>query len=424
MQIWFHIDVNSAFLSWTALDLLNAGSHEDIREIPAIIGGDIHKRHGVVLAKSTSAKAFGIRTGEPVTDAYKKCPYLKNYPPNHHRYKAYSQKLMKLLGTYSPEIIQYSIDECFMRYIPSEPAGDEQEIRRMSVSAAKEIKDRIRQELKFTVNIGISYNKLLAKMASDFEKPDKVHTLFPDEIRKKMWPLPAGELFMVGPSTADRLRLLGIKTIGDLACTNPEILTSHLKSHGKMIWEYANGIEGAEIDGRAKNENKGIGNMTTLSSDVSDKKEIFKILRELAEKVARRLRQSKVLAGLVCVEIKYYNFKSATHQTQLLTPSNGSSDLYQAACRLFEECWSGEPVRLLGIRTSKLCTAQEQQLNLFDMEKSEKMLKLDQALDAIRGRYGENAVVRGSRMKAEKLGWEQEIPDEDFNHMSRGKRHE
>lgn len=204
MQIWFHIDVNSAFLSWTALDLLNAGSHEDIREIPAIIGGDIHKRHGVVLAKSTSAKAFGIRTGEPVTDAYKKCPYLKNYPPNHHRYKAYSQKLMKLLGTYSPEIIQYSIDECFMRYIPSEPAGDEQEIRRMSVSAAKEIKDRIRQELKFTVNIGISYNKLLAKMASDFEKPDKVHTLFPDEIRKKMWPLPAGELFMVGPSTADQ----------------------------------------------------------------------------------------------------------------------------------------------------------------------------------------------------------------------------
>lgn len=412
-SLWFHIDVNSAYLSWTAVELLKSGVKEDIRQIPAIIGGDMSKRHGVVLAKSPSAKAYGIKTGEPVADAYKKCPHLKNYPPNHRRYKEYSLRLMALLKEYSPDISQYSIDECFMRYVPPAHIKDEKEIIRQAVCDAYHIKDRIYEEQKFTVNIGISENKLLAKMASDFEKPNKVHTLFKEEICEKMWPLPVGELFMVGRSTVSRLKLLGIKTIGELAQCDREILTSHLKSHGRTIWEYANGIESTSIDSKAKAENKGIGNMTTLSEDMSDKKEIFSILRELAEKVARRLREAGQQAGLVCVEVKYYDFRTASHQTQLLSPTNTSDSLYRAACRLFEEFWSGEPVRLLGIRTSKLSETGQQQMNLFDMGKSDKQLKLDKALDAIRGRYGEAAVVRGSKMKIQKLGWEQEIPDDD-----------
>ena len=381
--------------------------------MPSIIGGDMTKRHGVVLAKSTPAKVYGIKTGEPVTDAYKKCPHLKNYPPDHRKYKEYSDRLMKLLSEYSPEIVQYSIDECFLRYVPGTDC-EAQALRAQAVADAFKIKDRICRELLFTVNIGISENKLLAKMASDFEKPDKVHTLFPEEIQKKMWPLPVSELFMVGRATAEKLRLLGIKTIGDLAKTDVGILTAHLKSHGKTIWEFANGIEGTPIDGRAHTENKGIGNMTTLSQDLSDKTEIFEVLRELAEKVAGRLRASGQQAGLVCVEIKYADFTKATHQMQLLSPTNVSDTIYRAACRLFEEVWKGYPVRLLGIRTSKLSKTGQQQLNLFDMEKSEKMQKLDKALDEIRGRYGASAIVRGSKMRVQRLGWDSEIPEDDF----------
>lgn len=409
-NIWFHIDVNSAFLSWTAIELLKAGAAQDIREIPSIIGGDMTKRHGVVLAKSTPAKAFGIKTGEPVTDAYKKCPHLKNFPPNHHKYEEYSKRMMGLLSQYSPELVQYSIDECFLRYMP-QGATD---IRLNAVADAHKIKDRIKTELGFTVNIGISENKLLAKMASDFKKPDRVHTLFQNEIQKKMWPLPVGELFMVGHSTAERLRLLGIKTIGDLAKTDVSILTAHLKSHGKTIWEFANGIEGVPIDGRAHTENKGVGNMTTLSEDLSNKREIFIVLRELSEKVAARLRASGQQAGLVCVEIKYSDFTKASHQMQLLSPTNVSDTLYRASCQLFEEFWDGRSVRLLGVRTSKLSEAGQQQMNLFDMAKSEKMQKLDKALDEIRGRYGASAVVRGSKMRADRLGWDMEIPEDDF----------
>lgn len=409
-NIWFHIDVNSAFLSWTAIELLKAGAAQDIREIPSIIGGDMTKRHGVVLAKSTPAKAFGIKTGEPVTDAYKKCPHLKNFPPNHHKYEEYSKRMMGLLSQYSPELVQYSIDECFLRYMP-QGATD---IRLNAVADAHKIKDRIKTELGFTVNIGISENKLLAKMASDFKKPDRVHTLFQNEIQKKMWPLPVGELFMVGHSTAERLRLLGIKTIGDLAKTDVSILTAHLKSHGKTIWEFANGIEGVPIDGRAHTENKGVGNMTTLSEDLSNKREIFIVLRELSEKVAARLRVSGQQAGLVCVEIKYSDFTKASHQMQLLSPTNVSDTLYRASCQLFEEFWDGRSVRLLGVRTSKLSEEGQQQMNLFDMAKSEKMQKLDKALDEIRGRYGASAVVRGSKMRADRLGWDMEIPEDDF----------
>lgn len=297
-----------------------------------------------------------------------------------------------------------------MRYMP-QGATD---IRLNAVADAHKIKDRIKTELGFTVNIGISENKLLAKMASDFKKPDRVHTLFQNEIQKKMWPLPVGELFMVGHSTAERLRLLGIKTIGDLAKTDVSILTAHLKSHGKTIWEFANGIEGVPIDGRAHTENKGVGNMTTLSEDLSNKREIFIVLRELSEKVAARLRASGQQAGLVCVEIKYSDFTKASHQMQLLSPTNVSDTLYRASCQLFEEFWDGRSVRLLGVRTSKLSEEGQQQMNLFDMAKSEKMQKLDKALDEIRGRYGASAVVRGSKMRADRLGWDMEIPEDDF----------
>lgn len=396
-SIIFHIDVNSAYLSWTAVDRLQKGTADtlDIRTIPSIIGGDISRRKGVVLAKSIPAKKYGIVTGEPVVDAFKKCPQLKSYAPDHRLYARYSRDLLSLLSTYSPNISQYSIDECFMEYAPLPGITS-------PVEAANIIKDTIRTRLGFTVNIGISTNRLLAKMASDFKKPDLVHTLFPEEIPKKMWPLPVSDLFMVGHSSAAKLSLLGIRTIGDLAAADPAILSSHLKSHGQMIWEYANGIEKSSIDTRSKKETKGIGNSTTISFDVTDRQTAAFFLMELSESVCARLRKNHLTAGMVSVEIKYSTFESFSHQTQLITPSNTTDTIYQTALRLFDELWNKKPIRLLGIRTSKLAPDNIRQLSIFDSPVDEKHAKLDHALDNIRKKFGEKSIIRASQLGKEK----------------------
>ena len=240
-HIIFHIDVNSAYLSWTAVEQLKNGADVDIRTIPAIIGGDRESRHGIVLAKSPSAKKFGIRTGEPVVNAFRKCPNLHMDPPNHRMYREYSRRLMDFLKTYTPEIEQVSVDECYMDF-----TGIAQRFS-SPVEAAYEIKARVYEKFGFTVNVGISTNKLLAKMASDFEKPNRVHTLFPEEVKEKMWPLPVSELFMAGKSSVAILEKLEIRTIGELAQTDPKLLEFHLKSHGRTLWEFANGIGDAKV---------------------------------------------------------------------------------------------------------------------------------------------------------------------------------
>lgn len=260
MSIIFHIDVNSAFLSWTAIERLKTDPSLDLRTIPSIIGGDEKSRHGIVLAKSIPAKKFGIRTAEPVASAFRKCPTLHMEPPDHRLYHIRSQEMMQLLHSYTPDIEQVSIDECYLDFTPIA------HLFPSALDAAREIAGRIRSELGFTVNIGIAPNKLLAKMASDFEKPDKIHTLYPDEIPSKMWPLPAGELFMVGHASAERLIQLGIRTIGDLAHADPDFLQVHFKSHGLSMWEHANGIDSAPLDSE-EHDLKGIGNSTTLSRD-------------------------------------------------------------------------------------------------------------------------------------------------------------
>lgn len=395
-RIIFHIDVNSAYLSWTAVEQLKNGAATDIRRIPAIIGGDRKSRHGVVLAKSIPAKKYGIRTGEPVANALRKCPELHIEAPDHALYHAYSRKLMAFLRTYTPDIEQVSVDECYMDFTGI--------AHRFSscVAAAVQIKDRVREQFGFTVNIGISSNKLLAKMASDFEKPDKVHTLFTDEIPGKMWPLPAGELYMAGGSSVETLKKLGIHTIGDLARTDLAILELHLKSHGRMLWNFANGRDESPVISR-KTEAKGMGNSVTLPADVRHREEAMEVLLKLAESVAGRLREAGQKAGMVSVEIKYATFETCSHQKQLLSETAVSTALYQAAAELFDELWDGRPIRLLGIRTSKLVSRDAPcQMSLFDLPSagsSGKQEKLSRALDEIRKKYGENAVTRGIFLK-------------------------
>lgn len=396
-SVIFHIDVNSAYLSWTAAEKLKNGAVQDLREIPSIIGGDQKSRHGVVLAKSVPAKKYGIRTGEPVANAFRKCPNLVMEPPDHKMYRQKSAMLMEYLRSFTTKIEQVSVDECYMDFteIASQYASP--------VSAAFQIKDSIREKFGFTVNIGISSNKLLAKMASDFEKPDKVHTLFPEEVPLKMWPLPIGELFMAGRSSVEALKKLEIDTIGELANADLGLIELHLKSHGKMLWEFANGIDHSEVQPE-QSEAKGVGNSTTLSEDAATVEEAMKVFYKLAKSVGARLRKAGQRAGMVSMEIKYYDFRTASHQKQLLKPTNEDQVLYETACQLFKEIWSGEPVRLLGIRTAKLSAESEpEQMTLFDMElpqpPDEKHQRLNAAMEAIRKRYGNNAVKKASLMK-------------------------
>ena len=400
-SIIFHIDVNSAYLSWTAVEQLKNGETEDIRKIPAIIGGNQQSRHGIVLAKSVPAKKYGIVTGEPVAQALRKCPDLKMFPPDHKMYAEYSERLMEFLLTYTPDIEQVSVDECYMDF-----TGIAHQFY-SPIAAAFEIKDAIRKKFGFTVNIGISVNRLLAKMASDFEKPDKVHTLFPNEIPLKMWPLPIRELYMAGSSSVEVLRKLEIRTIGELAKTDPKLLELHLKSHGRTLWEFANGIDNHKVV-RERVESKGIGNSITLPKDLTKEDEAKPVLLWLSETVGGRLRQEEVKAGMVSVEIKYHTFRTVSHQKQLLRATNTDLDIYEAAWTLFRELWSGEPVRLLGIRTSKLVDDEEpEQMDIFEMQqmiekdisKKEKYKKLDSVLDEIRKKFGEDAVKRGTFLK-------------------------
>ena len=396
-SVIFHIDVNSAYLSWTATEKLKNGAAQDLREIPSIIGGDQKSRHGVVLAKSVPAKKYGIRTGEPVANAFRKCPNLVMELPDHKMYRQKSAMLMEYLRSFTTKIEQVSVDECYMDFteIASQYASP--------VSAAFQIKDSIREKFGFTVNIGISSNKLLAKMASDFEKPDKVHTLFPEEVPLKMWPLPIGELFMAGRSSVEALKKLEIDTIGELANADFGLIELHLKSHGKMLWEFANGIDHSEVQPE-QSEAKGVGNSTTLSEDAATVEEAMKVFHKLAKSVGARLRKAGQRAGMVSMEIKYYDFRTASHQKQLLKPTNEDQVLYETACQLFKEIWSGEPVRLLGIRTAKLSAESEpEQMTLFDMElpqpPDEKHQRLNAAMEAIRKRYGNDAVKKASLMK-------------------------
>ena len=361
MSIIFHIDVNSAYLSWTAVEQLKHGAGVDIRTIPAIIGGDQKSRHGVVLAKSIPAKKYGIHTGEPVVNAFRKCPNLRMEPPDHRLYHQYSEKLMDFLRSYTDRIEQVSVDECYMDFTGI--AGR----FHSPVEGALEIKNEVYRRFGFTVNIGISGNKLLAKMASDFEKPNKVHTLFPEEIPEKMWPLPIGELYMAGRSSVETLQKLEILTIGDLAHTDPMILELHLKSHGRKLWEFANGIDNSMVE-TEKAEAKGIGNSTTLPKDVVTEEEAKAVLKELAASVGGRLRKAGQKAGMLSVEIKYHTFDSVSHQKQIERPTNQDADIYEISVVLFRELWNREPIRLLGIRSSKLSEEGEpEQLSLFDM---------------------------------------------------------
>lgn len=390
-----HIDVNNAFLSWTAIDMLNKGYKEDIRTIPAVIGGDESRRAGIVLAKSTLAKEFGIVTGETIYSARKKCPNVQVFPTNFKIYMEYSNKLYNLLTEYTDIIERFSVDECFLdmtHFLQNDTLLDK----------AKEISKRVKNELGFTVNIGVAHNKVLAKMASDFTKPDRIHTLFEAEIPTKLWPLPVGELFMIGRKSVPKLNRMGIKTIGDLARTDENTIIKNFGKHGCIMWEYANGIDNSEVHYKQELP-KCVGNSVTLPRDVSDIQKLEEILLSLSEHVTYRLRKYGLLANVVNVQIRSNSFKDRSHQGKLDTATCSTKIIYNKAKELLEELHRGEEIRLVGLRVDNLTEKQEEQITFFSNQNIEKQEKLDAILDKLKNKYGYSSISRAGKMNVEEI---------------------
>jgi len=421
-RVIFHVDANSAFLSWSAAYRVNVLRESvDLREIPSVVAGDKASRQGIILAKSGPAKKYGIQTGEPLFKALEKCPELVVVPPDYGLYVEASRHFVEVLRQFSPAVEQYSIDEAWVDMTGTRRLYGDARL------AAEKMRERINRELGFTVNVGISSNKLLAKMAGDFEKPNKVHTLFPEEVPGKMWPLPVRDLFLVGPATQAKLNRLGIYTIGDLANADLKTLKRHLGKYGETIWHFANG-RNAQAVAAEPAENKGYGNSVTTTADVTTRQEAQQVLLSLCETVAMRMRKDGKCGSCVAVHLRTSEFHNYSHQMQLNGATNLTEELFQAVCRVFDEAWDGKtPLRQLGVQVTRLTKEPYRQYDFFsDVSpvQYERKLKLDETVDGLRDKFGEDIIRRakfaqdpqghmaGGLSKARRTGVTKPIPAE------------
>lgn len=393
-RLIFHIDVNSAFLSWESVRRVKQGL-PDLRNVPACIGGDPKKRTGIVVAKSIPAKKYGVQTGEPVAMALRKCPDLVIAKSDFELYIKCSRAFKEICASYAPVMESFSIDEVFLDMTGTSLIYPD------PVRTAHEIKDKIRNELGFTVNVGISTNKLLAKMASDFEKPDKVHTLFPEEIPTKMWPLPVRDLLFLGKASEKKLTEAGIHTIGDMAhARETEIQTLLGNKAGHQLWQYACGIDDSPVRAQPE-EAKGFSVETTFNDDIVSVEQVLPILLEQCDVVATRMRRKEKKCISVSVTFRTLDFRNKSHQTTLPNATDMTDEIYKNAKKLFIESWKGEPLRLIGVALTNLTDESFEQMSLFeDNEQKERHRKLDATMDAIRQKFGNDKITRASIMNS------------------------
>ncbi len=390
-RIIFHIDVNNAFLSWTAVALLKKGYKIDIRTIPSIIAGDEQKRQGIVLAKSPIAKKYGIKTAETIYQAKKKCPNIQIFSPDFKIYYEQSKNLFNYLKQYSPLIEQFSIDECFL-----DMTGTNY-LYKDYLKLADKIRTEIYNLFGFTVNIGIGNNKLCAKMASDFEKPNKVHTLYKNEIEQKLWPLDVEDLFMCGKKSKIILNNLNIYTIKDLAYFDSKTLEKYFKNQAKYLKEAAWGIDYSKVETTKTSKNQSISISETLPFDMLDKEKIKEVLFRQIQEITRELRQKKLFARTIAIIYKNKNFVSYTAQTKLNNPSDNTSEIFKVLIKLFEKSFKNEPIRLIGIRLTDLQKTKEKQISIFDTNLEEKEnSKIEKTMDKINNKFGKSLVAPAS----------------------------
>ena len=421
-RVIFHVDANSAFLSWTAAYRVKVlGETEDLREVPSVVAGDKESRHSIILAKSAPAKKYGIQTGEPLFLALEKCPDLKIVPPDYPLYVEASRHFVAMLRQFSPKVEQYSIDEAWVDMTGTERLWGPPRL------AAEKMRQRIWEELGFTVNVGVSSNKLLAKMAGDFEKPNKVHTLFPEEMERKMWPLSVRDLFLVGAATEKKLKMLGIYTIGDLAKADVKVLKKRLGKHGETIWHFANGRNADAVTPEPA-ENKGYGNSVTTAQDVVTHEQAHQVLLSLCETVASRMRKDGKCGSCMAIHLRTNEFHHFSHQAMLHGATNITGEIFDAACRVFDEAWDGvTPLRQLGVQVTRLSGEPYQQFDFLSgvtPVQYERKLRLDETVDTLRDKYGEEIIRRGKFAqdpeghmaggldKARRTGVTKPVPDE------------
>ncbi len=388
-RIIFHVDVNNAFLSWTAVLLLKEGYNVDIRKIPAVIGGDEKKRSGIVLAKSPIAKKFGIETAETLYSARSKCPNLKIFPPNYNWYYQKSKEFHDFLKTFTPNVLKYSVDEAFMDFTGTSY------IYKDYIKLAYYIKDEVKKRFGFTVNVGVANNMLCAKMASDFEKPDKVHTLFEDEVKTKMWPLPIENLFMVGRQTSKKLRNLNINTIGALAAKDIDFLRYHFKNQAEFLKNSANGIDESKVEHQTS-KNQSISVTETLPKDEEDILKLKKVLLRQVSNISRELREKKKYCNVVAIVFKNNQFETYSRQTKLSNPTDKTEIIYQTIIELLEKYWKKDPIRLIGVRLSDLCNDRKTQVSLFDLEEEQDDSSIQKTIDDINSKFGNNFIIPAS----------------------------
>ena len=386
-RIIFHIDVNSAFLSWIAVKMVREGK-PDLRLIPSVVSGDPEDRRSIITAASIPAKKLGIKTAQPVSMALRTCPSLVIVGGDWGWYKECSEGFISICRNYSPVLQQFSIDECFIdmsfRCYGQDP-----------VEVATRLKDEIRTTLGFTVNVGVGSNKLLAKMASDFEKPDKVHTLWENEVQEKMWPLGVRDLLWVGKKTEARLTSYGIRTIGDLATIDITMLTRLVGRNAAIqLHEYANGRDDSPVETEVA-EAKSYSAERTFSKDLTDPVDIDRALFNVACIVAHRIRRDHFRASTVSMFIKYTDFSVAQKQCQVPQPTDVTAMILNEARRMLHEVWDGvSPLRQVGLGVSKLTHENYEQMSLFEDPRMEYYREWDRQYDEKR------ALAEDARMLA------------------------
>ena len=395
-RVIFHIDVNSAFLSWTAVKIVMEGG-QDIRLVPSVVSGDPNDRRSIISAASIPAKKIGIRAAMPVSKALRICPSLTIVRGDWEWYKRCSEGFIAVCRSYSPVLQQFSIDECFIDMTCRIGAKD-------PVEVATQLKDEIRTKLGFTVNVGVGSNKLLAKMASDFEKPDKVHTLWESEVPEKMWPLGVRDLLWVGKKTEERLVTYGIRTIGDIAALSVGQL-SRLVGHkyALQLHENANGRDDSPVETEVP-EAKSYSAERTFAKDLSDPKDIDKALFNVACIVAHRIRRDNFRASTVSMFVKYMDFSVAQKQTSLSQPTDVTALILNEERRMLTEVWDGvTPLRQVGLGVSKLTHETFEQMSLFEDPKMEYYREWDRRYDA------ERAAAEDARL----LAYERKSPPKE-----------
>ena len=386
-RIIFHIDQNCYFASVEMI------SRPELRNVPMAVAGDAKARHGIILAKNEPAKKYGIKTAEAIWQAQAKCPDLVLVAAHHEKYEFYSKKLREMYSEYTDKVEPFGLDECWLDMTGIVSDYDEAE------EVALEIRNRVKDEFKLTCSVGISFNKVFAKLGSDYKKPDAT-TVFTDQNwQEKIWPLPVSDLLFVGKHTADKLAKINVKTIGDLAKTDVEFINRYLGKNGVGLWEYANGLDDSPVaESGYKRIPKSVGNSTTTAEDMTSDRQIERTLHMLSESVAMRLRKHGLKGTVVQITVRDRDLGIYEKQGTLYRPTDDAKDIYQAARDLFKNSydWS-KGVRSIGVRCNKLVRSDSgEQLSLFaEAQKSERDERLNKAIDDINRRYG-NGVIRSA----------------------------